>query len=182
MKHLAILFICTLIVISCTDEKVTQHLNDIKTLQNKVDSSNTAFSELNMEKITEYRQNAESQMEFIEANYHDTVSFENAKYVDVYYANFRLMRKLMMNHKKLDSEITYTNSQLVKLYADVKNGLVADSTYSHYYSGEKKATDAIIESVATLKDWEYRTIKRYNGMVQPIDSIILELKNQGYRN
>jgi len=181
MKHLAILFIFSSILFSCTDKKVTQHLNDIETLQAKVDSSNTVFETIDLETISKYREIGKEQMNYIEKHYHDSTNFDNAKYIDVYYANYKLMKKIVKGHKRLASEITYTSAQLNDLYVDVKNGLVADSVYTKYYTGEQNATAGIVKSVSTLKDWETRSIKRYNGMVPSIDSIIVELKNQGYR-
>jgi len=185
MKNLKILFVISIITgmvfTSCTDAKVTQRLDNIKTLQTKVDSSSTEFGTIDIETIEKYRSKGKEQMDFIEKHYHDTTNFDNAKYIDVYYANYKLMKKIVKGHERLASEITYTQSQLSNLYLDVKNGLVADSVYTKYYNGEQKATAEIIISVATLKDWETRSIKRYNGMVQPIDSVIMELKKQGYR-
>lgn len=185
MKNLKVLFIISLVIgmvfTSCTDAKVSQHLDDIKTLQNKVDSSSTQFETIDMESISTYYAKAKDQFDFIEKHYHDTTNMDNAQYIDVYYGNYKLMKKMVKGHERLASEITYTQSQLSDLYLDVKNGLVADSVYSKYYNGEQKATTQIVKSVAVLKDWETRSVKRYKGMVQPIDSIITELKKQGYR-
>ena len=185
MKTLKVLFVISIITgmvfTSCTDAKVTQRLDDIKTLQTKVDSSSTEFGTIDIETISKYSAKGNEQMSFLEKHYHDTTNFDNAKYIDVYYANYKLMKKIVKGHKRLASEITYTQSQLGNLYLDVKNGLVADSVYTKYYSGEQKATAEIVKSVETLKEWETRSIKRYNGMVQPVDSIITELQKQGYR-
>lgn len=185
MKNLKVLFVISMSIglgfTSCTDANVTVRLNEIKTLQTKVDSSSTEFETIDIKTISKYRERGEEQMAYLEKHYQDTTNFENAKYLDVYYANYKLMKKIVKGHQRLVSEITYTQSQLDHLYLDVKNGLVADSAYTKFYSGEQKATTTIVNSVATLKDWEARSIKRYSGMVQPIDSIITQLQKQGYR-
>ena len=184
MKQFKILFslvsLISLTLTSCTDVQVTTRLDNIKTLQTKVDSSSTEFEAINLDAILEYKAKSNEQMDFIEKHYHDTSNFDNAKYIDVYYANYKLMKKIDKGYQRLESEITYTQSQLANLYLDVKNGLVADSVYNKFYNGEQKATAQIVKSVRILKEWETHSVNRYNGMVQPIDSIINELKNQGY--
>ena len=67
------------------------------------------------------------------------------------------------------------------MYTDVENGLVDDESYAKFYAGEEKAAKGIIKSVGTLREWEEIAVNRYNGMVQPIDSVIVEMQNRGYR-
>lgn len=176
-----IFFVFILFAASCTDKNASNHLADISTLQAQVDSSNTVFQTIDFELIKEYKENSDQQLTFLKENFKDSSTFENAKYIDVYYGNFKLMRKMLKGQPRLEEEILYSQQQLDHLYQDVKNGMLEDSVYTKYYEGEAKAVKQIINSTFTLKDWETRSVKRYNGMVAPIDSVINELHKQGYR-
>ncbi len=176
----AALVIVLLSVFACQSESTKTKLQAITGLQKQVDSSQVVFKTIQIETISAYKKNAEGQLDYLKKNYHDT-AIENARFVDVYNSNFKLMRKLMKGHERLEKEIDFSNNQLKHLYSDIENGFAQDSNYVKFMKGEKIAVFKIINTTNTLKDWEERTIKRYNGMISPIDSIILELKNQGYR-
>lgn len=91
------------------------------------------------------------------------------------------MKKYVKGYGRLNSEIDFSISQLSHLHHDVENGFAHDSTYAKHFEDEKLAVSKIVNTCATLQNWEERSTKRYHGMVQPIDSIITELQKQGYR-
>jgi predicted transcriptional regulator len=167
---------------SCTSEVVIQRLNDISKLQSQLDSATLEFKKIDTAEVRENMEKAKSQLDYLERHYIDSQNFDLAKYCGVYEANFKLMRRTIGNYEKLDGQIAYTSSQLSHLYADIENGMVADSVYERYYSGEQKATQEIIANVAKLQEWETKSTKRFWGMVQPMDSIITDLQNRGYRD
>ena len=169
-----------LVLFSCKSEITTSNLKQIETLQFKVDSSNLVYKKLNIEEITKNKLYAEKQLDFLKEHNHDTTLALN-KFMDVYYGNFKIMRKYLTGYKRLGSEIDFSTSQLTHLYNDVENGFAHDSSYTKHFEDEKLAVSKIVNTCATLLDWEQRSTKRYNGMVQPIDSIITELQKQGYR-
>ena len=165
---------------ACQSENTKAKLQAVTILQGKVDSSSVVFKTIQFETISENKKNAESQLDYLTKNYHDT-NMQNARYVDVYNTNFKLMRKLIKGHKRLEKEIDFSNNQLKHLYSDIENGFAQDTNYIKFMQGEELAVSKIVNSTKTLKNWEERTTNRYNGMVAPIDSIILELRNQGFR-
>jgi hypothetical protein len=177
-------FILTLLVsiliISCVSEKTEQKTLAVQKLQSQVDSSAQESMQLNIEKIKEYKTNAKSQLDYLETNFHDT-NFQSAKYIDVYYRNYKLMTKILKGHDRLQSEITYSKNQLKTLHNDIENGFLTDSLYQEYFDGETKAVSQIITTTKTLLEWETKSIHRYDGMKISIDSVITELQNQGYR-
>lgn len=173
------LFISTFII-SCVSKKTEQKTLAVQKLQFQVDSSAQEFTHLDLDKIKEYKSNASSQLDYLKENFHDT-NFQNAKYIDVYYRNYKLMTKLIKGHDRLQSEITYSTNQLKTLQNDIENGFLTDSLYQEYYKGENKAVQQIIATTKTLMEWETKSIKRYDGMFNSIDSVVTDLQNQGYR-
>jgi uncharacterized membrane-anchored protein YhcB (DUF1043 family) len=180
MKKLSIIIIIFVALISCNNETTQHKLEEIKTLQTQVDSTKKVFNTLDFEKIAEMKAYAKQQLDFLDKHNKDTTR-ANAKYIDVYYANFKLTRKFVKGYERLESEIDFSTSQLTHLYNDVENGFANDSNYVKHFKDEKTAVFKIVNTCATLVDWQMRSTKRYNGMVQPIDSIITELKKQGFR-
>tara|TARA_R110002050_G_scaffold147017_1_gene272651 strand:+ start:29882 stop:30424 length:543 start_codon:yes stop_codon:yes gene_type:complete len=180
MKKFVVILSLIIAIVSCKSELTQTRLGAIKSLQAQVDSSAIMFQTIDIAKIKDYKTNAKTQLDFLEKNNHDTI-FDHLKYIDVYYANFKLMRKLVKGHERLAAEIEFSTSQLTHLYNDVENGFSGDSNYVKHFDSESKAVSKIVNSTAVLKDWEERTVKRYNGMVAPIDSIILVQQNLGYR-
>ena len=174
------LVIVLFFVFACQSESTKTKLQAVTVLQEQVDSSQVVFKTLQIETISKNKKNAEIQLDYLEKNYHDT-NLQNARFVDVYNSNFKLMRKLIKGHERLEKEIDFSNNQLKHLHSDIENGFSQDTNYIKFMKGEELAVSKIINSTKTLKNWEERTINRYNGMVAPIDSIILELQNQGFR-
>lgn len=184
MRHSIVFGIAIISILSifssCKSEKTEALLAEIEGMQSSVDSSQKIFEEIDIEKITKNKENAKGQIEYLKKFYNDT-NYVNARYVDVYISNFKLMRKLVKGHHRLDQEIDFSQGQLHHLRKDVKNGFAADSSYFKYLEAEKLAVSKIKNTTKTLVSWELKTTNRYNGMVAPIDSIITELKNQGKR-
>jgi len=178
-KFFLVLFL-SLTIVSCVSEKTQQKALAIGQLQTQVDSCSKEFKTLDLEKIKTYKTNAKSQLDFLEKNFHDT-NFQSARYIDVYYRNYKLMTKIIKGADRLQSEITYSQSQLEKLHNDVENGFFTDSLYQEYFDGEQKAVEKIKNTTKVLSDWETKSIHRYDGMTSSIDSVITELQNQGYR-
>lgn len=170
-----------LTIVGCTSEKVSQRLIHLEKLQSQVDSANTVFISIQMDSIQAYKRHSETQLDFIKQHFWDTSNRENAQYIDVYYANFKKMRKLVKGYPRVQAEIENSQKQLSSLYHDTKHQIHADSVYERYVSGEEKMVRSIVESVGRLKSWEEQSVNRYHGMVDPIDSVILSLKEQGYR-
>lgn len=175
---LAIILIAS--IASCKSEKTEKLLVEIDQLITEVDSSNIVFKSIDTASISTAKLYAESQLDYLKEFNTDT-TYKKARFIDVYNSNFKLMRKLLSSYSRLGSEIEYSKNQLTHLSNDVKNGLAADSTYIKYFNGEKKAVETIKVTAKSFKDWETRSINRYNGMVLPIDTIITDLKKQGYR-
>lgn len=180
IKYVFIIFGFFLLVTSCRNEKTEKMLTKIDLMIASVDSSEIVFQTIDTNTISIAKKNAESQLEYIQKFYKDT-AYQNLRYIDVYNSNFKLMRKLLKGYTRLQSEIDFSKSQLQHLSNDVKNGFAADANYQKHMAGELKAVEKIRVSTKVLIDWEEKSINRYNGMVQPIDSIITELKEQGYR-
>lgn len=180
MKNISFLFVSFFLIISCANPTAQKQVQQVNGLIQTVDSCEKVFNQLKFEEVKSYKETAEKQLDFLEENYHDT-NFEHAKYVGVYYDNWKLMRNFGRAQGKLEKEITYTQSQLQHLKEDAKNNLFNDSTFHRNFQAEFRATLSIKETTKALVDWQERTIKRYNGMHAPIDSIILELNKQGYR-
>lgn len=180
MKKLSIIIIIFVALASCKSETTQQKLQEIKTLQVQVDSTKKVFNTLDIDKMSEMKTYAEQQLDFLEKHNKDTTR-ANAEYIDVYYGNFKLIRKFVKGYGRLESEIDFSTSQLTHLYNDVDNGFTNDSSYVKHLKDEKTAVFKIVNTCATLVDWQERGTKRYSGMVQPIDSIITELKRQGFR-
>jgi hypothetical protein len=178
-KILGLIVIST-ILFACTSQQTTQRLNDVSKLQSQVDSSLVVFNTINIDSVKTLKSLSKSHIDYLEKNYHDTI-LAHAQYVDVYYGNFKLMRKLVKGYDRVAAEIDFSKVQLGNLHKDIENGFTQDSTYQRNFDAEKKAVGQIINSAKTLKDWEIRTAKRHSGMEASIDSIILDLKNQGYR-
>lgn len=165
---------------SCQSEKTQKILAEIEQMQISVDSSDNIYRSMDTATIFSYKKNAETQIEYLEKFYHDTV-FENAKYIDVYYGNFKLLRKLTRSYGRLGEEIEFSKSQLSRLHNDVKNGFAADSSYIKFVSDEHLAVTKIVNTTATFVKWEKKGVQRYERMIVSIDSIVIEMKNQGYR-
>ncbi len=165
---------------SCKSEKTEALLAEIEGMQLSVDSSQKVFERIDTATISKNKKYAEDQIEYLRKFNTDT-NYKNARYIDVYYANFKLMRKLLKGHHRLNQEIDFSQGQLHHLYKDVKNGFAADTNYYTYIEAEELAVSKIKNTTKTLTDWELKTTKRHKGMVAPIDSIITELKNQGKR-
>ena len=180
VKNSILAFTLILLISSCKNEETTKMLGTIDQLIVTVDSSNVVFKTIDTAAIATAKANAESQLEYIKKFYTDT-NYQNARYIDVYNSNFKLMRKLLKGYDRLGSEIDFSKSQLTHLSNDINNGFAADSSYIKYLEGEKKAVSKIRITTKTLVEWEEKSINRYSGMVQPIDSIITELQNQGFR-
>lgn len=180
MRKLVVILGLFIAIVSCKSELSQSRIKDINSLQAQVDSSAIVFQTIDIDKIKAYKTNAKSQLDFLDNNNHDTI-FDHLKYIDVYYSNFKLMRKLVTGYDRLAAEIEFSSSQLTHLNNDIENGFSGDSTFTKYYNAEKKAVFQIVNTTKVLIDWEERTINRYNGMVAPIDSIILVQKNLGYR-
>ncbi len=165
---------------SCKSEKTEALLAEIEGMQLSVDSSQKVFQAMDTAKIFSYKKNSEAQIKYLETFFKDTI-YENARYIDVYYGNYKLLRKITRGYPKLVKEIEFSKEQLYHLKNDVKNGFAADSNYQKYISGEKLAVKNIAETTSTLINWEEKGITRYENMVASIDSIITEMKNQGLR-
>lgn len=165
---------------SCKSEKTETMLSQIDKMMVTVDSSNEIFQTIDTVIVSAAKTNAEQQLEYLEKFYTDT-NYQNARYVDVYNSNFKLMRKLLKGYDRVQSEIDFSKNQLTHLSNDIKNGFAADTSYESYLIGEMKAVQKIKASTKTLKNWETKTVNRYNGMVNPIDSIINTLQARGLR-
>ena len=180
VKKLVIPIVIIGAFLSCRSEKTTTNLREIEILQATVDSSKVVFKTLDFEGISTMKLKAEEQLEYLKEHNKDTAMALN-KFIDVYYSNFKIMRKYLKGHGRLGAEIEFSKGQLINLHHDVDNGFAHDSTFTNHFDDEKLAVSKIVNTCATLLDWEERSTKRYNGMVQPIDSIITELQKQGYR-
>jgi len=180
MNKIILIVIAVISLASCQSEQTKSRLSQVKALQQTVDSSNVVFQTLDLDRIRTKKENAEQQMDYLSKNYHDTI-MANAKYVNAYNNNFKLMRKILKGSTRLESEIEFSKSQLAHLYTDIANGFAADTMYQKHFDTEEKAVTKIKTTTKTLMDWDEKTSNRYNGMVAPIDSIILSLKSQGYR-
>lgn len=180
MKHF--LFLALIIsAVGCTNPKLQLKIDQVTELQHKVDSSKVVMDSIDIHKVTLFKEYAGAQIDFLEDHPQDSSYREEAKYIDVYLGNFKMLRKLIKNYEPTQAEIEYTQGQLNNLYADLSNGLVADSTYARFYRSEKMATVQIVNTVRKLRDWEIRGVKRHMGMVNQVDSIITSLENLGFR-
>lgn len=181
MKNVFYILLIGAVLSACKDASITQKITEVERMQQQVDSCNTIFKTIDNESIKTYQAEAKEQLEFLAKNYKDTANFENARYIDVYNSNWKLMGKLLKGHKRLGDEIVYSQSQLKKLHHDVENALFSDSTYQKYAQGEAIAVSKIIKTTSTLKEWEKHSVNRFNGMHQPIDSVINKLNSRGLR-
>ena len=180
VQKIVIPFLLVIVLFSCKSETTRTNLHEIEVLQYQVDSSKIVFKTLDLDSITKMKVNAEEQLDFLKKHNHDTTKAYN-KFLDVYYGNFKILKKYIKGYGRLNSEIEFSISQLTHLHNDVENGFAHDSTYTKHFEDEKLAVSKIVNTCATLQNWEERSTKRYNGMTQPIDSIITELQKQGYR-
>jgi hypothetical protein len=165
---------------ACKSEQAEKMISQIDQLSASIDSSEQVYQSIDTLTVIEIKQNSEEQLEYLSKFFTDT-TYQNARFVDVYNSNWKLMRKLLKGYARLGSEIDFSRNQLHHLRNDVSNGFSSDSIYVKYLEGEIKAVQKIEQSTQVMKSWELKSIDRYNGMVQPIDSIITELKNQGFR-
>ncbi|MFT4754482.1 MAG: hypothetical protein ACI85Q_002041 [Salibacteraceae bacterium] len=165
---------------ACKSKKTEQMLAQIDQLVVQVDSSHKEFLSIDTAALTEAKTYAKQQLDYLQRFNTDT-TYKNARYIDVYNSNFKLMRKLLKGYNRLGEEIEFSKNQLNHLSNDIKNGFAADSSYSKYFAGETRAVSKIITTTSTLQQWEARSIKRYNGMVLPIDSVVTELQSRGLR-
>lgn len=184
MRHSIVFGIAIISILSifssCKSEKTEALLAEIEGMQSSLDSSQKEFHSMDTAKIFGYKKISEAQINYLETFFKDSV-YENARYIDVYYGNYKLLRKITRGYPKLAKEIEFSQKQLLHLTNDVKNGFAADSNFIKYISGEKLAVKNIAATTSALINWEEKGITRYENMVTSIDSIITEMKNQGLR-
>lgn len=180
VRNIFIVITVFTLLASCKSEKTENMLLKVQAMQASVDSSNKVFQTIDTNVVSTAKIKSEKQLEFLKEHYNDT-NYQNARYIDVYNSNFKLMRKLLKGYNRLHSEIEFSNSQLNHLQNDINNGFANDNEYKKHLAGEQKAVEKIRVSTRVLKEWEAKTVKRYNGMNMSIDSIVTELHNQGRR-
>lgn len=178
MRKLVWLLVGSLFIIQCTTPKSKKQLAEIDTLKQRVDSCQTVLNEIDYPAILKRYSHVKEQLAAIKEVIPEDQTFEEAKYLGMYYDNSKTFKKISKGYEPLLEEIQLTKDQLANLEHDIKHNLVSDSNYTSFYHNEKRAVEAIVFNTQNYHYWDKKGTNRYNGMHHKVDSILNAYTNK----
>lgn len=166
---------------SCKPSITEQRLQKIDSLIVIVDSCELALKKIEYNKVVEYHNNAEAQLDFISKHYLDTIPAELGMFLSDYRADRKSLGRLKKSYDDQLNEINYSKEQLTDLRGVVEQKKLTDEEYTEFFSMENESVFMLKKMVENMKYW-YATSKEHYEKANPrVESIVDSLKANGYR-
>lgn len=183
IKHISVIIVASIILTSCTNEN-KEFINQVKQLENRVDSVESVYNDLDIDELNMIYQKLTKSTEFFKSNF---VLFEDedtsvTKYI---YACRNLTKRMNRSFKRggsdLGNKIKEQQLQLSNLKHDLKHGLLTDTAEINKFIGiEQKAVVNMANSSKTLFS-QFKTEKdHYYRIKDSIDVIIERTRHRVY--
>lgn len=183
MRNLVFGFFAVLAIAatSCKPSVTEQRLQKIDSLIVVIDSCAGALEKIEYNKVVEYHNNAESQLDFIAKHYLDTMSAELSIFLSDYRADRKSLGRLKKSYDDQLNEIEYSKKQLNDLRSVVEQKKLTDEEYAEFYGMENESVFMAKKMVENMKYW-YATSKDHYEKANPrVTAIVDSLKANGYR-
>lgn len=178
-KSIFFSFIASIIIAftSCKNKDVEAMTIQIDSVYKKVQENETILLSIDtaaMGKMIKYNVEA---LKYIQDNFKDTASKEEAIFMSDIVAVKRSFSKLIIQREDLIKDMIYAKAQLNDLKKDVENGLIGKEEFDTYFQTECKAINLFINSVEGASKWNESNTKRFETMKPQIEEFKQKVNN-----
>ena len=187
MKHtsIALFYLFSLFLFSCTQRK--DRTEDVKTIEQQltaVDEAEKVFHNTDFSSTIAINKTVMDDIHFIQQNYKDTMSKEEAMFLTHYKNVAKLVKNLEKKQKKTELEIQHTKDQLNNLKSammehateDKKGNEINDDYLDNALKEETLYSKQLINQITHMKDNCGIVKEKYPEMKPRIDSLIASLQ------
>ncbi|MGB0403161.1 MAG: hypothetical protein ACPGEG_03625 [Salibacteraceae bacterium] len=176
-----VVFFISLLLIGCSSSPNEKAIKKIDSLLVQANKASVQLSEFNPADVKPLVDTINFDVKFIQQEYSDTMTMELATKIDTYLRNVKSIRKFDEAYNAQRKDVDYSIDQLSDMKADLESGIMDSTGFNMYIGSEEEALNRMIESNVGLKTWFENIQETFKAYKLPIDSIILEIKEQnGY--
>ena len=173
MNKLSIIYIAAaLILFSCGNKENEKNISRVDSLYNVVSVLEQQVLLMDTSDFKARMNYNENKLVFIQENYRDTASKEDAFLLSDIIAVRRSFSKLMRQREEVIDKLLYSKGQLTDLKKDLSNNLVLENSFNEYFSAESVAITNLSNTIEGLVKWSQGTVTRHENMKPKIEAFI----------
>lgn len=164
------------LIAGCNTKHYDKEVAEVDSLLTVMQNANTKLMSVDSAKVERYFANSEHLLDYLDANYKDTMELETAVLVSEYAYIKKVLGKYGKQKKEYLELMTFNNKQLAALKADLEHGVSPEDSVPIYLETEAKAVDGLNKSIhAIVENVEIQFVK-YDSLHPQVQEMVNALK------